>query len=285
MKKIATVIAAGALAASMALTGCSAQEPAKEAATTEAVQVEEVAMSYITPADAAANLTSADYVIVDVRKAADYEAAHIPGAIGMDMDAAKEGDNAAGLATVEAAMKANNWTDQKLVLVCYSGKRYAQASTNCLVAAGYDAANILTLEGGMEAWGTENVVASGMTSAGDQPMTQLAPEAAKAELENDQYLFVDVRKAADYEAGHIEGAIAADMDKCNKGGDFQNGCETLGAALVQATGSLTGADKTLVMVCYSGKSYAQAATNVAIALGTDASKIVTLEGGMEAWGK
>ena len=70
-------------------------------------------------------------------------------------------------------------------------------------------------------------------------------------------MFIDLRKADDYKAGHIKGAIAADMDAC-KGGDFQNGIDTMRAALKDATGSESGADKKLVLICYSGKTYAQA---------------------------
>lgn len=68
-------------------------------------------------------------------------------------------------------------------------------------------------------------------------------------------MFIDLRKADDYEAGHIKGAIAADMDAC-KGGDFQNGVDTMKAALKDATGSESGADM---------------------------DDVFTLEGGMKAW--
>ena len=42
--------------------------------------------------------------------------------------------------------------DDTLVLVCYSGKKYAQASTNALSAIGYDMDKVVTLEGGFTAW-------------------------------------------------------------------------------------------------------------------------------------
>lgn len=83
------------------------------------------------------------------------------------------------------------------------------------------------------------------------------PADAEANLDSSDYVFIDLRKADDYKAGRIKGAIAADMDAC-KGGDFQNGVDTMKAALKDATGSENGADKKLVLICYSGKSYAQA---------------------------
>ena len=46
----------------------------------------------------------------------------------------------------------------------------------------------------------------------------------------------------------------------------------------------TGAGKTLVLVCYSGASYAQAGTNILSEMGADMDSVKTLEGGMKAWG-
>ena len=65
------------------------------------------------------------------------------------MDAAKEGDFQAGVATMQETTKDLNDT---LILICYSGKRYAQATTNVLSALGYDMSKVYTLEGGFKAW-------------------------------------------------------------------------------------------------------------------------------------
>ena len=73
----------------------------------------------------------------------------LSGAKGYDMDAAKEGDAEAGKATMTEATKG---LDKKIILVCYSGKRYAQAATNALSAIGYDMSKVYTLEGGFKAW-------------------------------------------------------------------------------------------------------------------------------------
>lgn len=90
-------------------------------------------------------------------------------------------------------------------------------------------------------------------------------------------MFIDLRKADDYKAGHIKGAIAADMDAC------KSGVDTMKAALKDATGSENGADKKLVLICYSGKTYAQAGTNVLSVIGANMDDVFTLEGGMKAW--
>ena len=128
-----------------------------EAAASEEVTApaEDVAMQYITPDDAQADLGNGDYVYLDLRKAEDYQKGHIEGSINADMDAAKDGDFGSGVENMEKALDGTN--DKNLVLICYSGKRYAQAGTNVLSALGYDMSKVYTLEGGMKAWKGETV--------------------------------------------------------------------------------------------------------------------------------
>ena len=237
----------------------------------------DVEMQYISVEDATAVLDSDDYTFLDVRKAEDYATSHIPGAVGADMDAAKNGDFDAGVATMQEATKdvSNN-----LVVICYSGKTYAQATTNVLSALGYDMSKVYTLEGGFKAWTEaqpENVEVSAEITApeSDVAMQYMSIEDASAHLGEEGYTFLDVRKAEDYAASHIPGAVGADMDAA-KNGDFNAGVSTMQVA----TRDL---DDTLVVICYSGKTYAQATTNVLSALGYDMSKVYTLEGGFNAW--
>ena len=240
---------------------------------------EDVAMQYITPADALAVLEDDGYVFFDVRKAADYKTCHIPGALGYDMDAAKEGDFDAGVATMKPAIQN---LDKKIVLICYSGKRYAQATTNVLSALGYDMTKVFTLEGGFTAWSETyadkvEVSAEITAPAEDVAMQYISVEDAFAVLNDEGYVFFDVRKLADYDACHIPGALGYDMDAA-KEGNFDAGVATMQPAL-------RGLDKNIVLVCYSGKRYAQATTNVLSALGYDMTKVFTLEGGFNAWSK
>ena len=317
MKRVLAIALSAAMLVSM-MAGCSSNEnstetstntteqtteapetteeeaPAEEEASTDEETSSEIVapesdveMQYITVEDASANLESDDYTFIDVRKAEDYAASHIPGAISADMDAAKNGDFDAGVATMQEVL--NSGVDNNLVLICYSGKTYAQATTNVLSALGYDMSKVYTLEGGFTAW-TETYpdnVESGEAAADTASAEIVAPESdvemqyitvedASANLESDDYTFIDVRKAEDYAASHIPGAISADMDAA-KNGDFDAGVATMQEVLN------SGVDNNLVLICYSGKTYAQATTNVLSALGYDMSKVYTLEGGFTAW--
>lgn len=138
MKKILALVFAAAMVIAV---GCSQQETAAPAG--------DVTMQYMTADELEAVLGSEDYLILDVRKAADYEAGHITGSVSADMDAAKNGDAEAGKATMSAATEG---FDKNIVLVCYSGKAYAQASTNALSAIGYDVSKVYTLQDGFNNW-------------------------------------------------------------------------------------------------------------------------------------
>lgn len=96
---------------------------------------------------------NSNYVVLDVRKKADYDTEHIKGAISADVDSIiSNNDNAPAKANVEKALSEVDSKDKKFVLLCYSGKRYAEATTGLLKDAGIDAANIYTLEGGYKGW-------------------------------------------------------------------------------------------------------------------------------------
>ena len=146
-------------------------------------KTEDVAMQYITADEAKALVENDEYVFFDVRKAADSAANTIIGAEAWDMDAAKEGDAEAGKATMTEATKG---LDKKIILVCYSGKRYAQAATNALSAIGYDMSKVYTLEGGFNNWSEK---LPELTTAGG---TVEAPEASAVRTDLVLYESADI---------------------------------------------------------------------------------------------
>ena len=146
MKKLYAVLLAMVMV--LSLVACS-QNAANNAGSGDEGESQNVEMQYMSLEELSDVLGTDGYTVLDVRKAADYETSHIPGAVSADMDAAVNGDTAAGEETMTAATEG---LDDTLVLVCYSGKKYAQASTNALSAIGYDMDKVVTLEGGFTAW-------------------------------------------------------------------------------------------------------------------------------------
>lgn len=117
-------------------------------------------------------------------------------------------------------------------------------------------------------------------------MQYVSKEDLKADIEagSTGYIILDNRKSEDYKTSHIKGSVTADVDAANKGGDDAAGIVNLKAALTEATGKETGnPDAKYALVCYSGKSYAQKATDLLIEMGVSADNIYTLEGGIKAW--
>lgn len=125
------------------------------------------------------------------------------------------------------------------------------------------------------ACGSTGTDASGEAAA---PEVQfITAEEAHEKLADDSYQLLDVRKLEDFQAAHIPNSIHADMDAANKQGDIEDGKVQMQNAGVPEL------DKNLIIVCYSGKSYAEAATKVLGEMGYDTSKLYTLEGGFQKW--
>lgn len=149
MKRVFPLLLTLVMAFSLAACGQSGGGAASGAGSAGSSASADVAMQYMTADETVEILGTEGYTILDIRKAADYETSHITGSVSADMDAAVNGDTAAGETTMKAATEG---LDDNLILVCYSGKKYAQAATNALSANGYDMSKVFTLEGGFNNW-------------------------------------------------------------------------------------------------------------------------------------
>lgn len=215
-----------------------------------------------------------DYVILDARETADYWAKHIDGAVSANVasDTSKMDD------TVKAVVNKYG-KDKKYAVICYSGNKYAKKASRDLRALGVSADKIYTMEGGMKAW-----------EAANYPLVKYyyaSAETVFSKLKDANSVVLDARKAADYDAGHIVGAVSADVDGAVSGSD-----KSAAAANVKAVVDKYGKDKNYYVICYSGNRYAREATQFLKDNGVDEAKIFTLggndgkwsaAGGMKAW--
>ena len=232
---------------------------------------------------------AANYVIMDARKAADFATGHIEDAVSADMD------GFVGKSITEAQSKANvkavvdkYGKNKKYAVICYSGNRYAQAASAELRSLGVSNDNIFTLggdkarksaNGGMKAWKAAGyeVVDYNYTNA----------ETTFSKMKDSSYVILDARKAADYDNGHIAGAVSADVDGIVSGSNKDEA-----DANVKAVVDKHGKDKKYIVICYSGNRYAKAATGLLKNNGVENANIETLggddsmrsnAGGMKAW--
>lgn len=129
---------------------------------------------------------------------------------------------------------------------------------------------------------------AGNSEGTENQMQYIEKEALKeaVEAKSNEYVVLDVRKAEDFDKAHIEDAYEADQHAANKEGDDATGTKHLKEALKEATGDENGKEGTkYALVCYSGKSYAQKATDLMLEMGIPKDDIYTLKGGMEEWEK
>lgn len=248
----------------------------------KAAGYEVVAYNY-TDVDAVKAAQSDDKtVILDARKAADYKDAHIGGAVSADMDGYVSG-------TISKAESDNNiksvvlqkGADKKYIIICYSGNRYAKAATEVLVKNGVKVSNISILTGGMGAW----------RSAGEalDHYNYTNADTTFSKMKDSSYVILDARKAADYDNGHIAGAVSADVGYYI---DNKYSSKDAAAANVKAVVEKYGKDKKYIVICYSGNRYAKVATGLLMNNDIKNANIQTLggddsqqsaAGGMKAW--
>ena len=259
---------------------------------------EDTPMQYITAAEAKELLDDEGYVFFDLRKAADSSANSIPGAECWDMDAAKEGDAEAGKATMTEATEG---LDKNIILVCYSGKRYAQAATNALAAIGYDMSKVFTLEGGFTGW---SETYAELTTAGNVPTEEVEEVSARTVYvdaayvknvidgkmpESANYVIINAEypmNSADwsgYAEGHVPGTLYASIQEVEDAiGDNVGAYNLLAAEEIRDYALSHGITKDTVVILYGSdiSGVARQAFGY-IYLGVENVKI--LNGGLDAW--
>lgn len=243
----------------------------------------EVVVAYNYTDVASVKAAQSDTVILDARKADDYKDAHIEGAVSADVGyyidnkySSKDEADANVKTVVDKYGK-----DKKYIVICYSGNRYAKAATEVLVENGVKVSNISILTGGMGAW----------RSAGEalDHYNYTNADTTFSKMKDSSYVILDARKAADYEKGHIAGAVSADVGYYI---DNKYSSKDAAAANVKAAVDKYGKDKKYIVICYSGNRYATVATGLLMNNGIKNANIQTLggddsqqskTGGMQAW--
>lgn len=234
----------------------------------KAAGYEVVAYNYTDVAGVKAAQSDENTVILDARKADDYKDAHIGGAVSADMDGYVSGT--ISKADSDKNMKSvveKKGADKKYIIICYSGNRYAKAATEVLVENGVKVSNISILTGGMGAW----------RSAGEalDHYNYTNADTTFSKMKDSSYVILDARKAADYDNGHIAGAVSADVGYYI---DNKYSSKDAAAANVKAAVDKYGKDKKYIVICYSGNRYAKVATGLLMNNGIKNANIQTLGG-------
>lgn len=249
-----------------------------DAGTTVTVTYTAKTYNYIAPEKVKEDASK--YVLVDARKKADYDDAHIAGAVSAEVNGTSDEVTSAENENVKAVVDKYG-KDKTYVVICYSGNRYAKKATGFMRDLGVDNNNILTMTGGMGAWRSAgyDVDHYNYTNA----------DTTFSKMKDSSYVILDARKAADYDNGHIAGAVSADVGYYI---DNKYSSKDEAAANVKAVVDKYGKDKKYIVICYSGNRYAKVATGLLMNNGIKNANIETLggddshqsaAGGMKAW--
>ena len=211
----------------------------------------------IAAADAKPLIEAGDVTFVDVRQAADYDTAHVDGAInipfgkGMDFSALP--------------------TDQQIIVTCYTGQTAGQ-TVAVLRALGYDA---WSLKSGMNNGWIPMVKAAAANAYFAEGFANpvIKPADLFTKMDAGEELFiVDIRQADVYGEGHLKGAYLASW----------------GADLTAKVGMLP-TDKPVYIYCYTGQTAGQTVALLQM-LGIDAYSVqsgynngISKEEGFEAY--
>lgn len=169
-------------------------------------------------------LVEAGAVLIDGRDQREFDAAHVPGSINVTMNQSGVGTRAAWMVDPESE-----------VIVAADGDKNARSMARMLEAVGFRHIRGY-LAGGLNAWR-----ASGL-EAQTTPALDIPGLAEK--LKNEEVVALDVRSAAEWEAGHVEGSIHVPYQQLRD--DIPD--------------ELRSQDKPLAVVCGSGVRSALAAS-------------------------
>ena len=196
------------------------------------------------PAPEVAALANAGATVLDVRSAAAFGTAHVPGALNIGLD----GQFAPWSGTLVPG-------DRTVVIVAESEDDVREAAVRLArvgieKVAGY-------LDGGIAAWDRAGLPLT--------PLEHVTVDELRARLAEDRDLqVVDVRRPAEYAAGHIPGAINRPLDQLHR------------------DASAIGDARRLAVVCAGGYR-SSAASSILQARGF--RDIVNVAGGTGAWAK
>ncbi len=190
-KRMLGLLLVAALSAAM-VAGCGskteeapAEEATEEDGAEEAAEEEAAEVKSMDSAELQKIMDDKDKkeecLVIDVRSKEEYDAGHVKFAINMPIDTFE--DNLDSIA---------DWKEKAVITVCNSGKKSGEAA-DILVANGFK--DVTNAEGVKE--GEYNLVTWGNVRADE---LQKAADEGTA-------VILDARDAADYEAGHLKGAI------------------------------------------------------------------------------
>jgi glyoxylase-like metal-dependent hydrolase (beta-lactamase superfamily II)/rhodanese-related sulfurtransferase len=169
-------------------------------------------------------LTEAGAVVIDGRDQREFDSAHVPGSVNVTMNQSGVGTRAAWVLDPEIE-----------VIVTAEGDEYAQRAIRLLEAVGFRHIRGY-LSGGINAWRAAGLEVGTTPALGVRGLAE--------RLKKKEIILLDVRDAAEWEAGHVEGSIHVPYQQLRE----------------EVPNEVRNADKPLAVACSGGIRSAMAAS-------------------------
>ncbi len=195
-----------------------------------------------------------DDYIVDVRAAADYAKAHIPGAVSVPTDGNEIAANSDAAKGLDAALAAAG--TGRVVLICYSGNKYAARAMDYLYHAhsGLTKEKVTFLIGGDNGYDAANKVPDFVTMNQQSDKTEWKSWGVDALADGDYIIDLRDPSSPNYNGSTFSGAISVPVANA----PVVEGSST--ADLLDAAYEVADGNR-IVLICYSGNMIAARGMN------------------------
>jgi len=159
------------------------------------------------------SINSNSVICIDARGAADYNKSHIKGAINIDVETLCA-NNAMQSAATMASIFASHGVSKNSAIVIYC-KTGVRAGRMYFILKYLGATNVKCLHGNMAGWvagrkpvtNKATTLSGGSFSAGSNTSMVCDKAYVQSKLGNASTVILDTRSTADFDAGHIDGAV------------------------------------------------------------------------------
>lgn len=265
-KKIVTLLVVSAMAAAM-VTGCGNSGSSDSRTKTTESKSEDGEYQYVSAADTVKAAKAGNTHVLDVRTWEDYVSGRIADSEWCPIFPLEDESLEDGMADYAEKLK----DGKDIYIVCNSGQKGAQKTTEVLEGAGIDAAKIYTVEGGAKE--LANVKGALTSNRADENIEwqYISGKEAVEAVGNDNIQILDVRDDDTYADGHLEDSLQTNLKEIEDA-DAQTAMYDLAVSELDAS-------KPIYLLCYSGNKCAKTAISVMRDAGFETDNLFIIENG------
>lgn len=250
MKKRIIVLIATLMMAMLLIVGCNKKEEAKDTTDGKATESEvkvENGYQYISAEDSVKIAEKGEDHIIDVREWDNYVEGRLVNSVWAPIFPLEDESLEKDMAEFG---KSNLNDGKKIYLVCNSGKRGAEKTTDILKEVGIDSSLIFTVEGGAKSLEKEKA----LNTIRLEDKIDYKYISGEDFLKEKDAQVIDIRDDENYDKGHLENSIHQDLT------DFDDA--KLQTEMFKLASEKIDKEKPVYFLCYSGNKCAKTAISI-----------------------